>query len=357
MDQLEAFYDTTPKAPGFIERKIDIPAYTVNLYGPPQSGKTWLVLDYLSRIPKKKHLYIDFRDLRIDKDGLNETLQRFVEREKIDTVVLDHYDGSVAVPRVRQCILVTAAPDRSNPFIPLLHCPTLDFEEFLAFEKRLVSLEHSFSLYLRYGSLPAMSAIHETRLTPEMHRLIRQIFPDPSDMALFRHIGRHQGKAVSAHQIYTALKRSIRISKDRLYRTLHDWEEEKTIFWIPRLDHPRAAKKLLFFDFALPASLYFEKSLMGQLQTVAARKLLQKHPDVAYTDRFDFFDPQSRRAWLISPFAGAENIARKAATLIEEIERYRIESVTILTVSNAFEFMIEGVPLLAQPLYEWALSD
>jgi len=71
LEQLEALYESTPKPINFIERKISIPDRHVNVYGPPKSGKTWLVLDYLTNIPKKKHIYIDLNDIRLDKSSLN----------------------------------------------------------------------------------------------------------------------------------------------------------------------------------------------------------------------------------------------------------------------------------------------
>ena len=357
MEQLEAFYESTPKAVGFIERKIEIPSYTVNLFGPPKSGKTWLVLDYLSNIPKKRHIYIDLRDLRLDKSALGVELEAFIRRHRIETAVLDHYDGSVPLPSCRQCIVVTESPYGDNPFIPLLHCPTLDFEEFLAFERRPQDLEHSFSHYLRSGSLPAMSQRHDTLLTMGMHETLRLIFPDAKERDLFRTMARFQGKPISAHQLYTIVKKERRISKDWLYKTLKLWEDRGIVSYLPKAERTRAAAKALFFDFALPASLYFEKSLMGQLTVIAARRLMERHPDLLYSDRIDFIDPESRRAWLLSPFADARNGARRVAAAAEEIERYGIEAVTILTIANTFSFTFDKRPVKGEPFYQWMLGD
>jgi predicted AAA+ superfamily ATPase len=77
LEQLEVLYESTPKPLNFIERKVSIPSKHVNIYGPPKSGKTWLLLDYLSNIPKKKHLYLDLNDVRLDKSTLNSNLQNF----------------------------------------------------------------------------------------------------------------------------------------------------------------------------------------------------------------------------------------------------------------------------------------
>ncbi|WP_457597874.1 hypothetical protein [Hydrogenimonas sp.] len=357
MQQLEAFYESTPKAVGFVERKIAIPSHTLNLYGPPRSGKSWCVLDYLGSIPKRKRLYIDLRDLRIDRLTLAEELQRFIDAKGIETVVVDHYDGTFPMPSCRQCILVTEAPFVENPMIPLLELRPLDFEEYLAFERHPIHLEHSFSLYLRTGSLPQMAGVHDSLLTMRLHDTVRSIFPSPIQQAAFRALARFLGKPVSVHQLYTGLKRSHRISKDRLYGMLKEWEQRGILRWLEKFEQPKAARRLLLYDFAMPASLYFEKSLMGQLYSIAAGRLLQLGREVVYTEGIDLYDPVERGALLLSPFANQQSAAAKISGLIGELDRLDVRSVTILTVANAFGFTFDTIRVTAIPFYEWIMAE
>ena len=357
MQQLEAFYESTPKAVGFIERKISIPSHTLNLFGPPASGKTWLVLDYLARIPARRHIYIDLADLRIDRDALARELQGFVDSHRIETVVIDHYEGAFPVPKCRQCILVTQAPWRENAMMPLLELRPLDFEEYLAFEKRHIHLEHSFSHYLRTGSLPSMTSVHESLLTLRLHERVRSIFPSETEIVLFRHLARFLGKPVTPNQLYTVIKKEHRISKDWLYKTLRSWEERRIVEWIGKEGQTRAARRLIMFDFAMPASMHFEKSLMGQLYSIASHRVLRTMPEAVYTDKIDFFDPVSRRALLLSPFANQQSAAAKVAKLADELDRLSAGTVTILTIANRFEFMFEEIPVRAKPFYEWILEE
>ena len=357
MQQLETFYESTPKAVGYVERRYDIPSYTLNLYGPPRSGKTWLALDHLSRIPKKRHLYIDLRDLRVEPEKLFGQLQEFIDAHGIETVVLDHFSGDWPLPRCRQCIVVTDAPYAANPFMPKLEILPLDFEEYLAFEKRHIHLEHSFSLYLRTGSLPAMAQEHESLLTMRLHETVRALFPAENERLLFRFLAKFQGKPVTAHQLYTLMKKETKISKDWLYDRLKTWEAKGVLEWFAKLGHPRAARRALLFDFALPASLHFEKSLMGQLYTLAAKKMHRIAPETAWTDALDLYDPASRHAVLLSPFANQQSAAAKVAGLVAEIDRLAVRRITILTVANAFTFRFDGVPVTAKPFYEWILEE
>ncbi|BDY13202.1 ATP-binding protein [Hydrogenimonas cancrithermarum] len=357
MQQLEAFYESTPKPVGFTERKMSLPSHSFNLFGPPHCGKTWLVLDYLARIPKQRHLYIDMDDLRINKDSLVREMNLFIEANGIETVVIDHYDGSFAPPLCRQSILVTQAQLDDTPVMPALELRTLDFEEYLAFEKRHVHLEHSFSLYLRTGSLPAMASVHESLLTRQLHSHIRAIFPTQSEQLLFRHLSRFLGKPVTAHQLYTAIKKEYKISKDWLYKTLREWEARRIVGWVEKHNQPKAARRLLIYDFALPASLYFEKSLMGQLYSIAAIKIRQCCPQATFTDKIDFFMPATRHAILLSPFANPESSAAKIAKLVNEIDVLGIRQITILTIANAFEFMFEEIEVKAVPFYAWMVGE
>jgi predicted AAA+ superfamily ATPase len=357
MQQLEAFYESTPKAVGFVERKVSIPSHTLNLYGPPRSGKTWLVLDYLSRIPKRRHIYIDLADLRVDRSSLAAEIQQFVDTHRIETVVIDHFDGTFPMPKCRQCILVTREPWRENPLMPLLELPPLDFEEYLAFEKRHIHLEHSFSLYLRTGSLPAMATVHESLITLRLHEHVRAIFPSPRELTLFRYMARFLGKPVTPNQLYTTIKKEHKISKDWLYKTLKSWEERRIVAWMEKHRQPGAARRLIMYDFAMPASMYFEKSLMGQLYSIASIRMLRDRPESVYTDNIDFFDPADRHALLLSPFANPQSAAAKIAKRIDELDTLHVEAITILTIANRFEFMFEEIPVQAKPFYEWILEE
>jgi len=356
MEQLEALYESTPKAVGFIERKCSIPDINVNLYGPPQCGKSWLLLDYLSHIPKRKHLYIDLNDVRLDPLSLGQKLPHFIEMNGIDVVAIDHYDGSIPLPSCQQLIVVTQKP-LNLPELQPLPLTTLDFEEYLAFEKRHIHLEHSFSLYLRTGSLPAMATLHETLLTRRLHQLMQTIFPSPNEQILFRRLARFLGKQVTANQLYTTIKKEHKISKDWLYRTLKAWEERQIIGWIAKFNQPRAAKRLLLYDFAMPASMYFEKSLMGQLYSIAGHKLQHQNRHIVFTEKIDFFEPSTRRAIILSPFATPQSAAEKISQRIHEIDMLKIEQITILTIANTFEFMFEEVAIKAVPFYAWMVEE
>ena len=355
MEQLEVLYESTPKPLNFIERKVSIPSKHVNIYGPPKSGKTWLLLDYLSNIPKKKHLYLDLNDVRLDKSTLNSNLQNFINLNNIEVVAIDHFDNSITLPKCKQLIVASQKALTSEPFLNISLQP-LDFEEYLAFEKRHIHLEHSFSHYLKTGSLPEMATIHETLLTKRLHKIMKSIFPEKSDQILFRTLSKFLGKPLTPNQLYTTLKREHKFSKDRVYKTVKDWEDRQIIRWVKKYNQTKSAKRLLIYDFALPASMYFEKSLIGQLYSITANKMILKGLNISYTEGIDFYIKESSQAILLSPFTNPQNSTLKVSKLINKIESLKIESITILTISNSFEFIFNKLKVEAKPFYEWIME-
>jgi hypothetical protein len=202
-----------------------------------------------------------------------------------------------------------------------------------------------------------MTGVHESLLTRRLHELIRSIFPQEIDQALLRQMARHLGKPVTPHQLYTTLKKTHKISKDRLYATLKAYESRRMIAWIDKFRQPRAAKRLLIYDFAMPASLFFEKSLMGQLYTIAAWRFIRSGREVFYHDALDLYDPAKDHGLTLSPFANPESSAAKIAGRIEAIEALGIKRLTVLTISNTFRFHFDKISVQAAPFYEWMIED
>ncbi|NPA29778.1 MAG: hypothetical protein GXO33_06310 [Epsilonproteobacteria bacterium] len=358
MHQLEAFYELAPRPVGFVERKYEIPSYSLNLHGPPLCGKTWLALDHLQRLPGRRSLYIDLSDPRIDEKSLYANLQDFIDTHGIETVILDHcLDTPPFLPKCRQVLLLSQQPLEGFPLLPKLPVSPLDFEEFLAFETRHLQPQHSFSLYLKTGRLPHMAKTAESLITLRLHETVRRLFPDPLERQLFKVLAAFNGKSVTPHHIYTLLKRDHALSKDRLYATLKRWEMRGILQWVAKTDRPKAARRLLLFDFALPASMYFEKSLMGQLYTIAAQRLHHLTPEMTWSDGIDLFDPLERHAYLLSPFANPEGTAQKIAKAGSELDRLKARKITVLTIANTFEFRFDHIRVQAKPFYEWVVEE
>ena len=97
MQLLELLYEREFKKLNLHRRKLSLyDEDNIILCGAKQSGKSFLVYDYLANEAYGSYLYIDFADFRVSGIGKDE-LEEFVEKKRITTLVLDNFD--LAFPR------------------------------------------------------------------------------------------------------------------------------------------------------------------------------------------------------------------------------------------------------------------
>ena len=96
MLNLKDLYEEKIEKIDYIERKKRIVSPKTILFGSINSGKSYLLLDYLSKFQKESVLYVDWSDLRVKKDGLFAKLDEILLKNKeikaigIDTVSYTH---------------------------------------------------------------------------------------------------------------------------------------------------------------------------------------------------------------------------------------------------------------------------
>ena len=82
MNILEQVYDINFNKIIFNERKISIDYKNTIIYGPPKSGKSYLIYDYLSKYEDDQYLYIDLADYKNDKNEIYKNLVTFISQKK-----------------------------------------------------------------------------------------------------------------------------------------------------------------------------------------------------------------------------------------------------------------------------------
>ncbi len=144
---LEELYKTDIYVEKFHFRKLFLDNLSYQINGITQSGKTKIVKNYLLGLKKNSYLYINCRDLRIDIDALNSTLQDFCTHNQITTLVLDDYRQEIKIFNVPQLIICCEVHYKID-FLQTLKLYPLDYEEFLAYEHKYDSsaLNHFFQL-------------------------------------------------------------------------------------------------------------------------------------------------------------------------------------------------------------------
>lgn len=356
MEFLEILYEEPIPKEGFGRRKIDLAGHVpCNLAGHAKSGRSSLLFSHLSNLPKESFLYIDCNDLRLlDPRPLLLKLPAFIAQKGIRTVALDNFDPAWPLPLFQEMIVVTQKPLNSTGF-SLMTLRGFDLEEFMALYKKQLDAEHAFARFLRQGTLPALLSASDPQLRFAHHAAIRSLFYHPLELSLFRVMSRFMGAPVSKHQLYQGVKRTHKASKDRLYLLLEDFEARRLLYWLPKFDQPGAAKKLILFDFALPASILPEKSLIKELQNMIALELIGRGTELFYLDHIDFYLPRHATALIVLPFGNASTAAQRLAK-VKKLESLALTQIYILTVSSHFSFTFDGHSVEALPIYEWAMQ-
>ncbi|MDR2635373.1 MAG: ATP-binding protein, partial [Campylobacteraceae bacterium] len=298
MDILEILYDNPPKIRGFLPRKYEITAKKTVIYGPRFSGKSSIIIDYLSKFPRKELLYIDFSDIRVEAENLK-LLQNFIDKNGIKVVVLEHFDFQCDIPKAEEVILSSTAKLELEGFDELF-VPLLDFEEFASFnfDKKHQNIEGIFTLFEKNGAYPQMAfGGAEVRQA----QMMLQIYAKNS-FEILKNIAHLQAQTLSIHKLYELLKPNIKLSKDTIYATIAQFEKEYLIYFVARFDKAGAAKKLYFEDFTLKNVLTFEKDFILKFQNIVFCELIKKAGQIFYTPTLDFYLPERSLGVLCIPF-------------------------------------------------------
>jgi len=355
MQLLEYYQNQLPHSDFFVPRKLQLPSEgDINLYGARGSGKTSLILDYLSEAVQEQLLYIDFEDPNLIFNTLEAlTLQHYIDKNDIHIVVLDHYRENMlsSFPNVMQLILLTRTPVKDQNFIAVELFP-LDYEEFLAFDNTS-SQNRGFNHFLRSGTLPLLA-----RSQKNSHYAMKTFFQssfDSQEQKLLLLLAQHHTKHLTTHQIYTFAKEHFKVSKDWLYKTMKYFSEEKLILFINDR-YQKSGKKMLLFDFAFAKYLTLGQPFILQFDTMIALALMKHHIGVQTLGIHGYITEEDELI-IPAPFESEESLWVKSQKKFSLYKKYGIKKVTIITVANAYEYDIEKLHFEALPFDEWSVIN
>lgn len=355
MDLLEYYQTQVPSSENFVPRKCQLPERgDINLYGVRGSGKTAIILDYLQEMNEEKILYIDFEDPNLIFQTLNTlTLQKYIDKQDTQILVLDHYieDLLPSFPNVLQLIVLTRVSLKSDLFNAIELFP-LDYEEFLAFDAS--AAQHSgFKHFLRSGTLPHLARSQKTS-TQTMKTFFQSAF-DIQEQKLLLLLAQHHTKHLSTNQIYTFAKEKFKVSKDWLYKTIKYFSEEKLILFIDDR-YQKSGKKMLLFDFAFAKYLTLGQPFILQFDTMIALALMKHHIKVQ-TLGIHGYITEKNELIIPAPFESEESLLAKSQNKFSLYKKYDITKVTIVTVANTYEYVIEQLHFEALPFDEWSVIN
>lgn len=354
MEILENLYEFEIKKLDFVERKIEIPHKNINLFGPPKSGKTYVALDYLAGFSPREYLYIDLNDMRIIPQNL-ENLDDFVRENGIEVVVLDNWDGvSHIYSNEVQQICISRIPTNADGF-EMIYVPTLDFEEYILFEHSPASqITHTFNNFIKYGTIPQVIRANHDLKSVYIQSLLHEIFDNPTEREIFIFLLGSTGLAYSLHQIFQKLKQRMKLSKDKFYAFIDGFIKSRMVYFLPKLNQPRAAKKVYTYDFVLRDGVTFEKNFASVYENMILIELLKFFDEIYYIGLIDFYIPGVRLGIIAMPFSSKTAITTLLTRIPKEIVIERIE---IITMGYEDAFTYQNVEVEVIPYWTWALKD
>ncbi|WP_295421086.1 hypothetical protein [Sulfurovum sp.] len=354
MDLLEYFYENPPINDQFTVRKTAIPLDDdINLYGARGCGKTALVLDYLQQ-KEQPPLYIDLEDPSLILNTLDTLpLQSYIDEFNIKELILDHYEeGMIDIfPKVQRLIVVSRTPLRDDRFTHTQLFP-LDYEEFLAFE-HASSATIAFNHFLKSGTLPAM-AKHTRSTTLFMKQFFQQQF-SPNEQALILILARFNTQPMTIHQIYHFTKEHFKISKDFVYDTIKRFQEEGLLYFVDNVIR-RSGKKIVMYDFAFVKYLTVHQPFGAQFESMVALTLLKHGIGFRALGPHGYMT-EAKELIIPAAFESEESIWVKSQNKFSLYKKHGIQKITIVSVTNSYQFDIEKLHFEALPFYEWSVIN
>ncbi len=356
MELLEYYHNQRLSTENYVPRKCQVPSLgDINLYGVRGAGKTTIILDLIHNEEEYDSiLYIDIEDPNLIFNTLTTLLlQQYIDRVGITLLILDHYEDDLLsfFPKVERLIVVSRIPLAGKSLLPLELFP-LDYEEFLAFETS-TSQSSGFNHFLRSGTLPLLAKSQKTH-TQTMKTFLYSSFDD-TERKLLLILAQHHTKHLTVHQIYTFAKEKFKISKDWLYRTIKKFTEEKLILFIEDR-YQKSGKKMLLFDFAFAKYLTMGQPFIIQFDTMIALALIKQHIDVQTLGIHGYVTAKDELI-IPAPFESEESLWVKSQNKFSLYKKYGIRKVTIVTVTNTYEYSIEKLHFEALPFDEWSVIN
>lgn len=356
MEILEILYQEEQKNSRFFDRKTTIESKKTFLKGCRRSGKTTLIFDYLTTYSSEEYLYIDLCDERVKNLSFSSNLQKFIELKNIRLLVIEGYDFSFELPHCEEIILSSSSLHVNIEGFENIILYPVDFEEFIAFDRRHFNIEHLFNLFANQGTFPQIVLDNELDAKKNLQNLIKLALPNETKFTIFKKLTELQSTKVSLFQIYNQLKGSIKLSKDKLYQNVEELQDEGLLYLIEKYDSSKSNKKVYLCDFAIKNALSLKKDFLKRFENIVFSELFKNYGQIYYTDFLDFYLPEEHLGIISAPFSLQESIRTKLTKELVSLKSLHVNQIEIISVGNEESFEFEGIPCNIIPFWDWALQ-
>ncbi|MDE7316746.1 MAG: hypothetical protein K2N12_03320 [Helicobacter sp.] len=342
-----------------LARKLVIPTTKreiFNLYGAPKVGKTMLAKRHSEHF--KNPFYLDCGDIRLQQHlaDIANSLPPFTIQKQCDLLILDHFSMpalfQAAIDKIHMhstasILLVSKSPlpNRAQ------YCLSgLDFEEYVSFAHSNTA-EHLFNLFLLDGTMPEICLLDESKKGERK----REILALGDNTRILQGILPFMGHTLTTHHLYTHLKKTQSISKDTMYRCIHDFELQKIVFFVPKLHHEKAPKKLYFWDFSLFSAISYQRNFVALFENMIFLEL-QKIGQPFYSNHLDFLltTKDANIGFIAAPFLSEDSILNRIEKAYNQHKD--LARLYVITLATAFERKAP-LPSFVLPFWEFALGE
>ncbi|WP_095294390.1 ATP-binding protein [Helicobacter sp. 13S00482-2] len=330
-----------------LPRRFGLKNGKTHLFGCLKCGKTSIALDFAKKF--KNPIYIDCKDPRLDIDNVKSMLLKYYLEKKIDILIVDNFISDFALPKLENIILITHSRDI---FIPedFLHKQIypLTFEEYVSFDKKNLSINTLFNHFLKDGNLPEIQYLNEHQKISRKQEINYLAFKD--NIELFKNLIPYQSRKITTNQLYTQIKKQLKISKDKIYHLINEFQSSGMIYLLPHIEDCKKPKKIYFYDFSIPYAFCNDKSFQAIFDNMVFLELLSKHKTIHYSENYDFITEKNQIFFCI-PFPNAKLIEEK---IIKSKIKY--PKINIITINYDFEGRTNGIKWEAISFMNFALG-
>ena len=356
MNILEQTYELNFDKINFNERKKSIDFKNTIIIGPPKSGKSYLIYDYLSSYKREQYLYIDFADYKNEIKYTQKELESFIEKNAIEVLVLENFDFSIDLPHNIESIIITTKINKKINGFEFIHLDGLDFEEFLLFDIKHQNSSNSFNSFLKFGNFPEIIEYPESKKPMRNLEICQLYCDDKTEQRILFLLIKNAGEKKSIFQLFNSLKKEIKISKDRFYKTCELFEQNRVIYFCEKYKQPKAVKKIFVHNHALLDIVSYKKNFNNLFKNMVYLELNKRYREIFYLDNIDFFLPNESEVILAIPFFNSIISSTIISKLLPMIEIYNIKTITIVTISGEQSLFIGELEATIIPFNSWAVS-
>jgi len=355
MNILEHIYEINFHKINFLERKISILHPNTVLVGSPKSGKSYLIYDYLSQFEDNQYLYINFDDYKNNFTQIAKNLDLFVKKNNISVLILENYKFNLNLPKVTSTIITTYEKNSITGFDKLFVKP-LDFEEFLLFDTKHQNILNSFNSFLKFGNSPEVLEYGEQKKAQRNFEICKLYCQDNTQLEILLIIIKFSTEKKSLFQLFTTLKKEIKISKDKFYKTCEEFERNKVIYFCSKFEQPKAVKKIFVFNHALLDITSYKKNFNNLFKNMVFLEIEKRYAAISYLDNIDFYIAEKDHIILSIPFFNDLISSSIISKVIPIVEEYDIKYISIVTVNSEKSIFIGEIEAQILPFYSWVLT-